>query len=61
MQENFMRRFAAILAGIVIFSIPAHAGGPEFVAGASYFDPTVKGVPLAGRRARLTTTQIRVT
>ncbi len=45
-QENFMPRFVAILAGIVIFGIPARAGGPEFVAGASYFDPTVKGVPL---------------
>ena len=47
MQENFMRRFVAILAGIVIFGIPARAGGPELVAGASYFDPTVKGVSLA--------------
>src|SRR6059058_2710069 len=42
-----MRRFVAILAGIVIFGIPARAGGPELVAGASYFDPTVKGVSLA--------------
>lgn len=44
------RRFrsAFILFGVlaVILPIPAFAGGPRIVAGASYFDPAVKGVPV---------------
>src|SRR5579863_8492121 len=37
---------AAILAIIVSFAIPANAGGPEFVAGSSYFDSTTMGEPV---------------
>lgn len=35
-----------LVATILLFNDPIHAGGPGFVAGASYFDPTVKGTPL---------------
>ena len=35
------------LAALCLLLFPyAHAGGPGFVAGASYFDPNVKGTPL---------------
>lgn len=39
-----MRRLSAIVA-MLLFSGNALAGGPAFVAGSSYFDPTVKGTP----------------
>jgi hypothetical protein len=39
-------RACGLLATILLLGLPMHAGGPEFVAGASYFDPTVKGTPL---------------
>ena len=45
-QENFMRRLLAITRGIIVLTVLARAGGPEYVAGTSYFDPAVKGVPL---------------
>lgn len=35
-----------LIAILLIVNSPIHAGGPAFVAGASYFDPTVKGTPL---------------
>ncbi len=35
-----------IIAIVLLVHEPIVAGGPEFVAGASYFDPTVKGLPL---------------
>ena len=31
---------------VLLLAVAAHAGGPALVAGASYFDPTVKGIPL---------------
>jgi IPT/TIG domain len=39
----------AFLAGVVLLVFlpqPAHAGGPRYVAGVSYFDPGSKGMPL---------------
>lgn len=35
-----------LIAIVLLVHEPVIAGGPEFVAGASYFDPTVKGLPL---------------
>ena len=37
---------ALALAGMLLFVPLARAGGPQYVAGASYFDPAVKGSPL---------------
>src|SRR5271165_1500457 len=39
-------RWVAVLATIALRCGLAHAGGPEFVAGASYFDPATKGMPV---------------
>src|SRR5437867_1807836 len=36
----------------VIAPQPALAGGPRYVAGVSYFDPTTKGTPLTGSQMR---------
>lgn len=35
-----------IVIAVLLFTSAARAGGPEYVAGASYFDPTVKGTPV---------------
>lgn len=35
-----------LAATLFLMMQPAHAGGPAFVAGASYFDPGVRGAPL---------------
>src|SRR5215475_11708254 len=35
-----------LLLLLLLLTGSSRAGGPEFVAGASYFDPTVKGTPL---------------
>src|SRR6266496_1885092 len=40
-----MRALSAIVA-ILLLSSNAFSGGPAFVAGSSYFDPTVKGTPV---------------
>jgi hypothetical protein len=40
-----MRAFC-LIAMITLLNYPVHAGGPKFVAGASFFDPTIKGVPV---------------
>jgi len=39
---------AALLAFLVLVVLPqlAHAGGPRYIAGSSYFDPGTKGMPL---------------
>ncbi len=39
-------RVGWLVVAIVLLNCPVHAGGPEFVAGASFFDPTIKGVPV---------------
>src|SRR6058998_2093948 len=41
-----MRRILLINACVVLLCGIASAGGPEYVAGTSYFDPTTKGMPL---------------
>jgi hypothetical protein len=49
-----MRRFPAHLLLCLAFASSALAGGPEFVAGASFFDPSVKGTPLTWTNGTLT-------
>ncbi len=41
-----LRRVQPIVAVLVLFSGVARAGGPAYVAGASYFDPATKGTPV---------------
>src|SRR6266700_8065510 len=41
-----MRRVWLLGAVVLVLGGAARAGGPEYVAGASYFDPTTKGMPL---------------
>jgi hypothetical protein len=55
-----MRRIARLLtflvlavAWVFVLLRSAHAGGPLFVAGASYFDPPVKGTPLIWLQAQV--------
>src|SRR5438270_6208716 len=45
------RRWLAGLAVAMIFIPAALAGGPKYVAGSSYFDPAVKGVPITWPQA----------
>src|SRR6476646_405319 len=40
-----MRTPSAVVA-VLLLSRAAFAGGPAYVAGASYFDPTTKGTPV---------------
>ena len=42
------------LAAVALLSKLANAGGPGFVAGASYFDPTTKGMPLTWAQGTVT-------
>ena len=40
------RAYGRVAAAFLLLMQCAHAGGPRFVAGASYFDPGAKGTPL---------------
>ena len=53
LQSGILRNLSCVLdtvaAGIVLLIVltpPARAGGPLEIAGSSYFDPSIKGVPL---------------
>lgn len=48
-----MRNIISLLIVTAAASL-AHAGGPAYVAGASYFDPNVKGMPLAWANGAVT-------
>jgi len=52
-RNNFERRIGIfiVLAGLCEM---AAAGGPEYVAGASYFDPSTKGTPLTWSQGAVT-------
>ncbi len=39
-------RLAIVIALTVVFAAPARAGGPKYVAGSSYFNPSTMGQPL---------------
>ena len=47
-------RWVGALAAVALLCELANAGGPEFVAGASYFDPTTKGMPLTWAQGSVT-------
>ena len=49
-----MSKFFIVAIAILFFSSAAGAGGPEYVAGASYFDPAVKGSPVTWANGAIT-------
>jgi len=49
-----MRRFPAHMLLCLAFALSAWAGGPEYVAGVSFFDPAVKGMPLTWANGTVT-------
>jgi hypothetical protein len=44
--HSFCFRLAAALAIVVLFAVLARAGGPKYVAGFSYFNPSTMGQPI---------------
>ncbi len=44
--RSFFFRLATALAVVILFAALARAGGPEYVAGSSYFNPATMGQPL---------------
>ena len=44
--RSFFFRLATALAIVVLFAALAHAGGPKYVAGSSYFNASTMGQPL---------------
>ena len=44
--RSFFFRLATALAIVVLFAALARAGGPEYVAGSSYFNSATMGQPL---------------
>ena len=49
-----MRKIFIVAILVLLFASAARAGGPQFVAGASYFDPTVKGTPVTWANGTIT-------
>ncbi len=47
MELRFLRALTIAIAMLVVPVPPLHAGGPHTIAGTSYFEPAVKGTPLA--------------
>ena len=44
--RSFFLRLAAALAVVLLFAVIARAGGPKYVAGSSYFNPSAMGQPV---------------
>jgi len=44
--HSFLFRLATALAIVLLFAVLARAGGPEYVAGSSYFNPSTMGQPI---------------
>src|SRR5262252_4798294 len=42
----FLLRLAVAAAIVLLFALSSRAGGPKYVAGSSYFDPSTTGQPL---------------
>src|SRR5947209_17511988 len=51
---SFLLRLAATLALVSLVILPAHAGGPKYVAGTTYFNPTVAGEPITWAQGQIT-------
>lgn len=50
----FALRLALAVGIVFVFTLSSHAGGPKFVAGSSYFDPTMPGQPLIWPQGQIT-------
>jgi hypothetical protein len=50
----FLLRLAAAAAIVLFFALFSRAGGPKYVAGTSYFEPTVTGQPLVWPQGQIT-------
>jgi len=50
----FLLRLAAAAAMVLLFTVLSRAGGPKYIAGASYFDPSVTGQPLLWPQGAIT-------
>ncbi len=50
---SFLFRLATALAIVVLFAVLARAGGPEYVAGSSYFNSSTMGQPLTWSLGRV--------
>src|SRR5882724_10860561 len=46
-------RLSCITLFLVVISFPLYAGGPAYVAGSSFFDPSVKGSPITWSQGSL--------
>jgi len=44
--RSFFLRLATAVAIVLLFAVLARAGGPEYVAGSSYFDSSTMGQPV---------------
>jgi hypothetical protein len=51
---SFLLRLALAVAVILLFALLSRAGGPKYVAGTSYFDPSTTGQPLTGPLGQVT-------
>ncbi len=51
--RSFFFRLATALAIVLLFAVLARAGGPEYVAGSSYFDSSTMGQPITWSLGRV--------
>src|SRR5438270_422308 len=52
--RSFLLRVAAVLAPVSLVILTAHAGGPKYVAGTTYFNPAVAGEPITWAQGQIT-------
>ena len=52
--RSFLLRLAVAVAIVLFFAVLSRAGGPEYVAGTSYFDSTTTGQPLVWPQGQIT-------
>ena len=52
--RSFALRLALAIGIVIVFTLTSHAGGPKYVAGSSYFDPTATGQPLVWPQGQIT-------
>lgn len=50
----FLLRLALTVSLVSLFPLASHAGGPKLIAGTTYFDPSVTGVPLTWPQGHIT-------
>jgi uncharacterized protein (DUF736 family) len=53
-RGSFLLRLALAFAIVLTFAVRSHAGGPNLIAGTTYFDPAVNGQPLVWPQGAIT-------